>query len=69
MTTALRRTTARLTVTVAATLTLTGAALSGAQAAQASTSCPNTPLNKTVDILLTFRDPLSADGLRTPTCR
>ena len=66
MTTAFRRTAGRLAVAAVATAALTGAAIAGGQAADASTSCQDSPVAKTFDALLTLRDGLSPD---THTCR
>jgi hypothetical protein len=57
MTSAIRRTAAAGLVTLA----LAGAAIAGGLAAQASTSCENSALEKTFDVVLSFRDGLSSD--------
>jgi hypothetical protein len=48
-------------VAALASLALAGAALSGVQAARESTGCPESALGKTFDVVLSFRDALSAD--------
>ena len=59
MTPAFRRTAGRLAVVALATTALTGAAIAGSQAANGSTSCEQSPLAKTFDVVLTVRDPMS----------
>jgi hypothetical protein len=66
MTTAFRRTAGRLAAACLATAALTGAAVAGAQAATAATSCDESPLGRTFDVVLSLRN---ADLTRPPTCR
>ena len=65
MTTAFRRTAARLAVAALAATALTGAAIAGGQAAS-STSCDESPIIKTFDVVLSVRDGLTQDS---QTCR
>jgi hypothetical protein len=57
MTSAIRRTAAAGLVT----LVLAGAAIAGGAAAQASTSCEDSAVRKTFDVVLSFRNGLSSD--------
>ncbi|WP_432876361.1 hypothetical protein ACQPYH_26185 [Kribbella sp. CA-245084] len=66
MTPAFRRTAGRLAVAALATTALTGAAIAGGQAANASTTCNESPIIKTLDVVLSVRDGLTQD---TQTCR
>ena len=66
MTPAFRRTAGRLAAAALATAALTGAAIAGGQAADASTSCDNSPIAKTFDALLTLRDGPSSDSRTCP---
>jgi hypothetical protein len=66
MTTAFRRTAGRLAVAALATTALTGAAIAGGQAAGATTSCDESPIIKTFEVVLSVRDGLTQD---TQTCR
>ncbi|MER7250594.1 hypothetical protein [Kribbella sp. NPDC000426] len=66
MTTAFRRTAARLAVAALAATALTGAAIAGGQAASATTSCDESPIIKTFDVVLSVRDGLTQDS---QTCR
>jgi hypothetical protein len=61
MTTAFRSTAGHVAVAGLATLALAGAAIAGGQAAQVSTSCQDSALEKTFDVVLSFRDGLSSD--------
>ena len=61
MTTAFRRTAGRVDVAGFATLALAGAAIAGGVAAQASTSCEDSAVRKTFDVVLSFREGLSSD--------
>ena len=67
MTTRFRRNAARVAAAVLASTALTGAALAGASAATASTSCDQSPIVKTFDTVLKFRNGFNSD--ETPTCR
>jgi hypothetical protein len=69
MTPAFRRTAGRVAAAALATAALATAAIAGGQAATAATPCETSPLTKTVNVVLTFRDALSPDTSRTPTCR
>ncbi|TDW21564.1 hypothetical protein [Kribbella kalugense] len=66
MTPAFRRTAGRLAVAALATTALTGAAIAGGQAASASTSCDQSAIIKTFDVVLSVRDGLTQDS---QTCR
>jgi hypothetical protein len=64
MTPAFRRTAGRLALAALATTALTGAAIAGGQAANASTSCDTSPIVKTFDVVLTLRGD-SAEATQT----
>ncbi|MFK4084475.1 hypothetical protein ACI2LF_10235 [Kribbella sp. NPDC020789] len=66
MNTRFRRNAARVATAVLATSALTGAALAGASAATASTSCAQSPIVKTFDTVLKFRN--GFDSETAPTC-
>ena len=66
MTPAFRRTAGRLAAAALATTALTGAAIAGGQAASASTSCDDSPIVKTFDLVLSVRDGLTQE---TQSCR
>lgn len=66
MTPAFRRTAGRLALAALATTALTGAAIAGGRAASASTSCDQSPIIKTFDVVLSVRDGLTRDS---QTCR
>ncbi|MFI5733386.1 hypothetical protein ACIA49_24950 [Kribbella sp. NPDC051587] len=67
MTTRFRRNAARVAAAALATTALTGAALAGASAATASTTCEQSPIVKTFDTVLKFRNGFNPDA--TTTCR
>ncbi|WP_371403154.1 hypothetical protein OHA10_35360 [Kribbella sp. NBC_00662] len=66
MTPAFRRTAGRVAVAALATTALAGAAIAGGQAAGAATTCDESPIIKTFDVVLSVRDGLTQD---TQTCR
>ncbi|MFF0345656.1 hypothetical protein ACWGID_35635 [Kribbella sp. NPDC054772] len=67
MTTRFRRTAGRLAMAALATTALTGAAIAGGQAASASTSCADSPIIKTFDMVLSVRHGLNTQ--ESQTCR
>ncbi|GAA1593214.1 hypothetical protein GCM10009804_57210 [Kribbella hippodromi] len=66
MTPAFRRLAGRLAVAAVATTALTGAAIAGGQAANASTTCADSPIIKTLDMVLSVRTGPTPDSR---TCR
>lgn len=70
MTTRFRRNAARVAAAALATTALTGAALAGASAATASTNCATSPIVKTFDTVLKFRNGFTEDSTTdSTTCR
>ena len=70
MTTRFRRNAARVAAAALDTTALTGAALAGASAATASTTCSTSPIVKTFDTVLKFRNGFASDSSTDDTtCR
>ncbi|WP_405059859.1 hypothetical protein OG474_45015 [Kribbella sp. NBC_01505] len=67
MTTRFRRNAVRVAAAVLASTALTGAALAGASAATATTSCEKSPIVKTFDTVVKFRNGFKSGA--TSTCR